>query len=76
MLRCLCRCFRLVLYAAVGALFQAVGRLDDSGNFTGGVVSGILCGVLAGFLITKHRVSTLVLGGLLVGFLVYYSMFI
>ncbi len=60
----------LVLYAVVGGLFQAVGRLDDSGNYTGGVVSGILCGVLVGFLITEHRVSTLLLGGLLVGFLV------
>ncbi len=60
----------LVLYAAIGGLFKVIEGLDENDSYLGCVAGGIVCGVLAGFLITEHKISTLILGGVIIGFLV------
>ncbi|MFQ5887843.1 MAG: hypothetical protein ACE5HY_04015 [Candidatus Hydrothermarchaeales archaeon] len=60
----------IVLYAIIGILFQIIKNLDEKGSYVECIISGIICGVLAGFLITEHRISTLILGGVIIGLLI------
>lgn len=43
---------------------------DKKGSSLGCIISGIVCGFIAGTLITEHKVSTLILGGIIIGFLI------
>ncbi|MEE8358879.1 MAG: hypothetical protein V3R82_05670, partial [Candidatus Hydrothermarchaeales archaeon] len=60
----------LVLYATIGGLFRVIEGLDENDSYLGCVAGGVVCGILAGFLITEHKISTLILGGVIIGFLV------
>ncbi|MFQ5975684.1 MAG: hypothetical protein ACE5J5_05160 [Candidatus Hydrothermarchaeales archaeon] len=60
----------IILYAVIGALFQIIKKFDEKGSYGRCIITGTACGVLAGFLITEHKVSTFILGGLIVGFLI------
>ncbi len=60
----------IFLYSIIGVLFQIINVQDKKDSSLGCIVSGIVCGFLSGTLITEHKVSTLILGGIIIGFLI------